>query len=76
MILRICTVPYARVHAQSLSRVSVTLWTVAHQAPLTMEPSKQEYWSWLSFPPPGALPDPGMEPRILVTCTGRVILYR
>ena len=31
----------------------VTLWTVAHQAPLSMESSRQEYWSGLPFPFPG-----------------------
>ena len=48
---------------QSLScvRLSVTPWTVAHRAPLSMEFSRQEYWSELPFPPPGDLPDPGME---------------
>ena len=40
-----------------------TPWTVAHQAPLSMEFSRQEYWSRLSFPSPGDLPDPGIEPR-------------
>ena len=40
----------------------VALSTVAHQAPLPMELSRQEYWSGLSFPPPGNLPDPGVEP--------------
>ena len=39
-----------------------TLWVVAHQAPLSMELSKQEYWSKLPFPSPGDLPDPGIEP--------------
>ena len=42
----------------------VTLWTVAHQAPLSMGFSRQEYWSGLPFPPPGDLPDPGIEPMI------------
>ena len=44
--------------AQSLSRVqlSVPLWTVAHQAPLSMEFSRQEDWSGLLFPPPKDLP--------------------
>ena len=37
------------------------LWTVAHQAPLSMRFSRQEYWSGLPFPPPGDLPDPGTE---------------
>ena len=36
--------------------------TMAHQAPLSMEFSRQEYWSALAFPPPGNLPDPGIEP--------------
>ena len=38
-----------------------TPWTVAHQAPLSMGFSRQEYWS--GFPSPGDLPDPGIEPR-------------
>ena len=48
-----------------LSRVwlFVTPWTVAHQAPPSMEFSRQEYWSGLPFPSPGDLPDPGIEPR-------------
>ena len=37
-------------------------WTVAHQAPPSMEFSRQEYWSGLPFPSPGDLPDPGIEP--------------
>ena len=37
-------------------------WTVAHQAPLSMGFSRQEYWSGLPFPSPGDLPNPGMEP--------------
>jgi len=37
-------------------------WTVAHQALLSMEFSRQEYQSGLPFPPPGDLPDPGIEP--------------
>ena len=39
-----------------------TLWTVAHQAPLSWGFSRQEYWSGLPFPPPGDLPHPGIEP--------------
>ena len=52
------------VHAQSLSRVQlfVTLRTVAHQSPLTMEFSWEEHWSGLPFHPPGDFPDPGIEP--------------
>ena len=47
--------------AQSLSRVRlfVTPWTVAHQAPLSMAFSRQEYWCGLPCPPPGDLPYPG-----------------
>ena len=37
---------------------SATPWTVAHQAPLSMEFSRQEYWSGLPFPSPEVLPDP------------------
>ena len=40
-----------------------TLWTVAHQASLSMEFSRQEYWSGVSFPSPEDLPDPGIKPR-------------
>ena len=42
---------------------SATPWTVACQAPLSMKFSRQEYWSGLSFPFPGGLPDPGIKPR-------------
>ena len=42
-------------------RLFVTPWTVAHQAPLSMGFSKQEYWSGLPFPPPGDLPDTRIE---------------
>ena len=44
-----------------------TLWTVAHQAPLSMEFSRQEYWSRLPCPPPGHLPDPGIKPASLTS---------
>ena len=36
-------------------------WTIACQPPLSMEFSRQEYWSGLPFPSPGDLPDPGIE---------------
>ena len=36
--------------------------TIACQAPLSVEFSSQEYWSGLSFPSPGDLPDPGIKP--------------
>ena len=52
-----------KVEVKSLSRVwlSATPWTVAYQAPQSMEFSRQEYWSRLPFPSPGDLPNPGIE---------------
>ena len=49
---------------QSLShvRLLVTLWTLDRQAPLSVELSRQEYWSGLPFPSPRDLPNPGIEP--------------
>ena len=44
-----------------------TPWTVAHQAPLSMEFSRQEYCRGLPFPTPGDLPTPGIEPKSLVS---------
>ena len=38
-----------------------TLWTVAHQTPLSMRFSRQEYWNELPCPPPGDLPNPGID---------------
>ena len=54
-------------HAYMLShsshvRLSVTPWTAACQAPLSMGFSRQEYWSGLPFPPPRNRPNPGTEP--------------
>ena len=50
---------------KSLSRVQLfaTPWTVAYKGSLSMELSRQEYWSRLPFPSPGDLPHPGIEPR-------------
>ena len=50
---------------ESLSHVWLlaTPWTVALQAPLSMEFSGQEYWSGLPFPSAGVIPDPGIELR-------------
>ena len=44
-----------------MSSSFVTPWTVAHQAPLSMDFSRQEYWGELSLPTPGELPHPGTE---------------
>ena len=51
------------VHSLSHVRLLATPWTAAHQASLSMGFSRQEYWSGLPFPPPGDLPNPGIEPR-------------
>ena len=45
----------------------VTLWTVACQAPLSLEFSRQEYWSGLLCPSPGELPSPGIKPTSLTS---------
>ena len=45
----------------------VTLWSAACQAPLSMGFPRQEYWSGLPCPPPGDLPDPGIEPASLAS---------
>ena len=46
----------------SRARLFATPWTVAHQAPLSMEFSRQEYWSGLPFPFPEDLSNPGIKP--------------
>ena len=50
--------------SESLSHVLLcaTLWTGTCQGPLSIKFSRQEYWSWLPFPSPGDLSDPGIEP--------------
>ena len=59
-------------HASMLSHFSriqlcVTLWTLAHQAPLSMGSSRKEYWNGLPCPPPGDLLDPGIKPASLTS---------
>ena len=49
--------------SRSVVSVSVTPWTAAHQAPLSVGFFRQEYWSGLLFSSPGDLPDPGIKPR-------------
>ena len=51
----------------SLVQLFMTLWTVAHQAPLSMGFSRWEYWNGLPCPPPGDLPDPRIEPTPLLS---------
>ena len=60
--------PYFRpsmLHHFSHVPLFVTLWTVAHQAPLSMWLCGQEYWNGLPCPPSGDLPNPGIEPMSL-----------
>ena len=57
-------------------RLCVTLWTVAHQAPQSLGFSRKEFWSRLPCPPPGDLPDPGIEPvSSTSTWRDRQVLY-
>ena len=49
----------ACMHAQSW--LTANSWNIARQAPLSMEISRQEYWSGLPLPPPGVLPEPGIQ---------------
>ena len=62
--------------SESVSHSCPTLdtpWTVAHQAPLTMESSRQEYWSGLPFPSSGDLPNSGIKS---VSCIAGRLFYR
>ena len=61
MIVNIIIIIY-NVCALSRVQLFVAPWAVAHQAPLSMEFSRQEYWSGLSLPTPGDLPDLGVKP--------------
>ena len=54
--------PWKKMKSLSRVRLFVTPGTVAYQAPLSMEFSREEYWSGLPFPSPGDLPHPGIEP--------------
>ena len=58
-IVYLCTVLSCSVVSDSFD----TPWTVACQASLSMGFPRREYWSGLPFPPPGNLPDPGIERR-------------
>jgi len=59
---KICMCIISLRYSLSHMQVFATPWTVAHQAPLSMGFSRQEYWSGLPFPSPGDLPDPGIKP--------------
>ena len=62
--MKICQVPLKVEVSCSVMSDSVTLWTVASQAPLSTEFSRQEYWSGLPFCSPRDLPNPGIEPNL------------
>ena len=64
--LTYCGALMLKVKVKLLSRVRlfVTLWTVSHQAPLSMGFPRQEYWSGLPFRSPGNLPNPGIQTRV------------
>ena len=47
------------------ARLFATLWTVAHQAPLSMELSRQEYWRGLLCPSPGIIPTQGSKKHLM-----------
>ena len=52
-------------HELSYDQLFATLWTVACQDAMSMEFPRQEYWGRLPFPPPGYLPNSGIEPSLL-----------
>jgi len=64
LIITLLPTPMRRALSQSCQTL-MALWTVTHQALLSMEFSRQEYWSGLPFPIPGDLPDPGIDPCLL-----------
>ena len=69
MCVRACSVT-------QLCPTRATPWTVARQAPLSTGFSRQEHWSGLPCPPPGDLPEPGMEPASLyISCIERQVLH-
>ena len=74
----VCLCVCAQICPKWLSCVWIfaTLWTVAHQAPLSMEFSRQEYWSGLLFPSPGDLFNPGIKLAFLMSSalTGRFFI--
>ena len=60
-LVNLCFVT-VKVNSLSHVRLFATPWTVTCQAPLSKGFSRQEYWSWLPFPSPGDLPNPGIKP--------------
>ena len=75
----VCVCVCASVHVSACAQLCLTLtqWTVACQVPMSMEFSRQEYWSWLLFSSPGYLCDPGIKPTSLESLVlAGVILYQ
>ena len=68
----LCVFCFLRAQLLSLVKLFVTLWTIAHQAPLSMGLSRQEYWSGVPFPSPGMSP---LRNQTSISCIGRKILY-
>ena len=67
---------FITVCSQLLSRVPLFAnpWTVASQAPLSLEFSRQEYWNELPFPSPGDLSDPGIKHVICMSIVDSQLL--
>ena len=63
----VCVCACARARMLSHVQIFVTLWTVARQAPMSVEFSRHKYCSGLLFPFPGDLTDPGTEPAFLTS---------
>ena len=68
----VCVCVCARALMRALSYLShvwlfATPWTVAHRVPWSVEFSRQQYWNGLPCPPPGDLPEPGIEPAFLMS---------
>ena len=78
MIISVCVYVYCEICACMLSRFSgvqlfVTLWAIAHQASPSIGFSRHGYWSGLSCPPQGDLPNPGIEPMSLTHRLGSTL---
>ena len=67
------TQPMCVLRACSVVSYSETPWAAAHQAPLSMGFSRQEYWYGLPFPSPGNVPDQGIKP-VSPALAGRVFI--
>ena len=72
----VCVCVCARARGLSCVQLFAIPLAVAHQATMSMEFSRQKYWSGLPFPSPADLPNPGIQPVSLVSAAfGRQILY-